>query len=82
MRVPDVRKSLHEMPRTQMTACAAWPRTARRPGNEGVLATHEDRETGIMSGMDGSHGKRIPVQELMAGIEASRVSATLERAGA
>ena len=63
------------MPRTLVIPVATSPRSAPPPGGEGLQATHQDRETCIMSGMD---GEATPVPELMAEIKASRVSATLE----
>jgi hypothetical protein len=62
-----------------MTASAASLRTALPPGGR-VRATHGDRKTRIMAGMDHSHGRPIPVPELIAEIEASRVNAALEGA--
>ncbi len=71
-----------EMPRTLVMPSATSPRTARPTGGDGVTVTHGDRETCIMSCMDGSTRKPILVPELMAEIEARALGATLEGAGA
>ena len=82
MRVPDVDAPFRGMTRTLVMAATTSLRTEWPAGGASDTATHEDRETCIMSCMDGSHGGPIPAPELAAEIEAARVSAPLEGAGA